>query len=568
MTEGSEDAQDAQARAVRVMRVVTLAIGAVVAGLTAYVVGARFAFPVDAEWMVGSVRDTVDRVRQGLPIYAPPSGTFVAFLYTPLYYWVSALVARVTSTFLACKLVSLGATIGAAWGVGRIARALGASRFWTAIAVLLEIGCFSFTLFFYDLERVDPLSAAVVVAGVAVLLDRSSGAADRPALARAAAGGALLGLSFFAKQPGLFAFLGATAGLFVAGERRRALAAGAAGALVLVGLGAYLEASTGGWWRYYCITLPRTHGMEPRLISTFFVVDAPKAFALTAGSVTVVAWAARAALARRRGEVIRWQDVAFGAIVLAGMVGAFSLRAHRGGWANVLLAWTPLACVAAAVAASRVEAKAAGTTAARLVSLLLLAGTSLQFLSFVFDPNDVAPDPADVRDADKLRALVRKLEEEGDVVVTPKGGLTKNMHYHSAALFDVLRAGDPAPPDHLAALRERRYAAILVDAPFEVHCKQQGCRAIDEAMARNYFVACRLEEKEHTGMAGFDARPRWVLRPRKQPLEGGDRAFWDHRRRVEMGLAAMREQGRGQGADPEIDDAIEQIAAEPDPRWR
>lgn len=548
---------------VRVLRGIVLVLGAVHVALLLYVVGARFAYPVDAEWMTGSVRDAVERVKAGLPVYAEPSAEYVAFLYPPLYYWLAALVARVTSTFVACKVVSIGATAVAAGAVGRLARSLGADRFWTAVSVLLHVAAFSLTLFFYDLERVDPLGSALVVSGVAVLLGR--GRPEREVV-RTAVAGALLGLAFFAKQPGLFAFGGAALGLFVAGERKRALVFAAAGGLVLLGIGAYLEVTTHGWWRYYCLKLPGAHGVEPALLSVFFITDLPKAFLLAGGSVAVVAWEARALLARRRGEDAPSdaRSVVFAVLLVALLAASFSLRAHRGGWQNVLLAWTPLGCAAAGVAASRALAKAGSN---RLVEAGLLGLAVLQLLGLVFDPNDVAPGPSDVADKEKLVRIVRELEKEGDVVVTPVGNVTRHMHFHSAALFDVLRANDPAPKDHLENLLARRYSAIFVDAPFEVHCKQKGCRDIDEAMARNYFVACRLEEHEHTGMAGFDARPRWILRPRKEPLASGDWASLEQRRRVEMGLAAMREQRRGQGAPPAVDDAIEGIAATPDPRW-
>lgn len=551
----------------RALRILVLLLGAAHVGLFLYVVGARFAYPVDAEWMTGSVRDTVDRVKEGLPIYAPPSAEFVSFLYPPLYYWLASVVARFTSTFVACKVVSLASTATAGLAVAKLARSFGADRFWTAVAVLLHVAAFSLTLFFYDLERVDPLGSALVVSGIAVLLGGT-----KESFARTAAAGVLLGLSFFAKQPGLFAFAGALAGLFVAGQRKRALVFAAAGGLVLLGIGGYLEATTHGWWRYYCLKLPGSHGIEPALVSVFFITDLPKAFVLAGGSIALVAWEARAFLARRRGEegaASAWQTTTLAVVLLALLAASFSLRAHRGGWQNVLLAWTPLGCAAAAIAATRMQtvAREGDAKSKKLVEAGLLVVVLLQLLGLVFDPNDLAPGPSDVRDKQKLEAIVRELEQQGDVVVTPVGNLTKHMHFHSAALFDVLRAGDPAPPDHLANLRGRKYAAIFVDAPFEVHCKQKGCRDIDEAMARNYFVASRLEEKEHTGMAGFDARPRWILRPRKQPLEGGDWAFLDHRRRVEMGLAAMREQGRGEGAPPAVDDQIETIAAQPDPRW-
>ncbi len=84
-----------------------------------WVVVARFVYRVDSEWMTGSVRESVERVRDGRQIYVAPSQSFVPFVYTPLYVWVSAALAPFCSVFVACKLVSLAATAVTAWGIGQ-----------------------------------------------------------------------------------------------------------------------------------------------------------------------------------------------------------------------------------------------------------------------------------------------------------------------------------------------------------------------------------------------------------------------------------------------------------------
>src|SRR4051812_47642730 len=176
----------------------------------------RFRYPTDGEWMTGAVRDGVDRVRDGKQLYGPPSARFVPFVYTPIYFWFSAALAHFMSTFAACKIVSILATASMGWGIVRIARSLGADWLWSAIGVLLLFASYPLTLYFYDLERVDPLGAAFVVCGVAVLV-------SRPSLAASALAGVILGVAFFAKQPGLLAFVAAVAGLAFVGERKRAL---------------------------------------------------------------------------------------------------------------------------------------------------------------------------------------------------------------------------------------------------------------------------------------------------------------------------------------------------------
>jgi len=520
-------------RSVRALQYLTIGLGAALLFLSLWVVFARFRYPIDGEWMTGAVRDGVDRVRGGQALYGPPSARFIPFVYTPMYFWLSAALAHVFSTFVACKLVSLAATLATGWGIHRISRSLGATTFWAAIGLFLFVATYPLTLFFYDIERVDALSAAVVVVGLAVLVSWTS-------MRGAAVAGMLLGAAFFAKQPGILAFGAAVAGLAFAAERRRALVVGGAGALVFVALFAYLEVSTHGWFRYYCLKLPQAHGMQPQLLSTFFILDLPKAFAVGVGSVAIIAPVAWSFLRRRRApQGMSWQHIVFAFVLAAGMAGAFSLRAHRGGWANVLVAWLPLGCAACAVAGARAEESARGTSVQRLVTLLLLGGVSMQLLGAMFDPNDLSPNADDLHERERFTALVRKLELDGEVIVTTTGHVTTPSSVHAAALFDVIRAGDRAPADLLEGLAQRRYSGIFVGAPDEFLCGNKPCDELVATIERNYFVAGRRHERDRNGMTGLDARPRWLFRPRKAPLPSMSMREIFLRQHIEMGLAEM-----------------------------
>ncbi|MDB4939280.1 MAG: hypothetical protein JWP87_6252 [Labilithrix sp.] len=522
--------------AVRVLRGIAYALGATLGLLSVWVVIARLRYPIDAEWMTGAVRDGVERVRDGKQLYVAPSAGFIPFVYPPLYFWISGLLAKVCSSFVACKVVSIAGTIAAGWGVHRIARALGATPTWSRMALLLFVATYPLTILFYDLERVDGLYAGIVLVGVAVLLS-----GDEPKAVRSSAiAGALLGLSFFAKQAGLLVFAVAVVGLAIAGERKRAGLVLAAGLVVLVAFGTYLFGTTDGFFAYYCLKLPGAHGIRAERISTFFIVDAPRAFAITAGSVALCVPVVMAVVRnRKKPAAMPWQEVVLAALVGASMAAAFSFRAHAGGWQNVLVAWLPLGCPAFAIVATRLEASAEGTPAAKTVTMTLLAAVALQLLGAMFDPAELAPDAEDTKERDRLVALIRDLEKQGEVMVLPTGNLTKQTTAHTAALYDVLRAGGHAPSDLLEGLAARRWTAIFVDAP--VDCDLAQCDELEMAIARSYFVAGRRHDRVHTGMTGYDGRPRWLLRPRTMPLPSDatkDQLFV--RRGIEMSLAQMK----------------------------
>lgn len=545
------------------LEISTLVLGLAVFGLFVTVVILRIRFPVQAEWMTGSILDAVERARDGRPIYIEPAASFIPFLYPPLYYWLAGALAHLTSVFAACKIVSLAATAATSWSIWSVCRSLGTERRFAALAVLAFFAAYSNTLFFYDLERVDILGTAIVALALALLL-RSKGARFGAMLD--VASGLLFGLAFFAKQPGLLAFASVGVALVVSGERRRALRVIGAGGLVLVALFVWLQVTTHGWFRYYCLTLPQSHGIVPALLSTFFIEDAPPLFALFLASLAILVPQAPALLrtlkTRRPDPALGdWTNVAFSFVLFAGLVGGYLLRTHRGGWENVILAWTPLGAMATGVAASRAMALAAGTKAFGAVRAMVFGGFCLQFLAGAYDPNESAPGREEMREASEFTRLVREVEQHGEVVVTPMSHVSQSPHFHAAALYDVLRAGDPAPADYLQGLRERRYAGLFTGAPREFLCDRPSCDEVTRVTMENYFVAARLRPFSSHGIAGFDARPRWILRPRKTPLSGMTMDALEHRQALEMGYAEKLFAHTPKETLTEPDDRIEGWAA-------
>lgn len=537
MTTSENPAPPGSDRAVRVLRGVVYALAAVLLGLTLTLAGRRFLHPTEGEWMTGAMREGIERVRDGKPLYGPPSASFIPFVYPPLFFWASAVLAKVMSSFVAGKLVSILAAFAAGFGIYRIARAFGATRAWSRAALLLHLCSYSLTILFYDLERVDSLYAAISVVALAVLFGKPSTRSDVIA-------GLLLGLAFFAKQAGLFSFAATVLGLLLAGERRRAGVVLASGLAVLLGLGAYLQITTDGWFAYYCWKLPRSHGLKPQRLSLFFMTDIPKAFLFSAASfgLSVPVLAALVRSWKKNTECVKppWQDVVFASVVAGSMVAAFSFRAHSGGFENVLVAWLPYGAAAFAIVATRVEGWARGTRVEYVVSLALLGALGLQVLGSMFDPLELSPGAGEYAERQRLIALVRELEKQGPVIVTTTGKVSSETGVHAAALWDVLRAGDHAPDDLLEGIRQRRYAAIFVGVPDELNCESPTCDELETLLVRNYFVGVRRHERERNGMTGYDARPRWMLRPRKHPLPPMPKEQLFARMKAEKGLAEMK----------------------------
>jgi hypothetical protein len=504
-------------------------------GLFVYVVAARFAIPIELEWMCGSVLDHVERVVAGQPIYAAPTADWVPFMYTPLYYWASAALAHAMPVMVACRLVSIAATVASSALVWRISRRLGATRFWSLAALGCFFGAYSLTGYWYDLERADSLSLAMVLAGTWIAIEWTG-------VTSAAIAGVVLGFSFYAKQQSFPVAVAVAVGLAAFGKRRRALAFALGAALGIVPLFAWLHVTTGGWFDFYCVTMARAHGLDLSLFTLFFLVDLSNGFGLAAATAVLLAWLARETFLRP-GTKARDPDLAvFACALAAAFAASASSRMHQGGHVNVLVLWSAFACVAFAVTATRAERIAKARDAGPLVGGGLALAAACQLAHFAYDPGDATPSRHAGFDANLLGSRVHELEKSGEVFLTGRGHVTTPRHAHVMALIDVMRGGIGIPEAFANAIRERRYAAYVIDEWPELTLEAiLGRRSeLFDLVLANYYVAERWDDRESDAVVGRRVHPTWVLKPRLHPITGATFEELDRRRLVEAGLAEER----------------------------
>ncbi|HEY8080157.1 MAG TPA: glycosyltransferase family 39 protein [Labilithrix sp.] len=547
---------DARPRWLIALRALPLVLGALHVGFFMYVVVQRFVVPVELEWMSGGVWDHVERIQQGKPLYAPPSAEFIAYLYPPLHYWLSALVAHAMPIPQACRVVSVVATLVTAACVFRATKTLGATRYWALVATALYVGAYSITGSWYDLDRSDSLLTAMLGAAFVVALE-SEGALG------AAIAGALLGGAFLAKQPATVFFGAAFVALVLARRFKQAGALLAGGLCVLVPAVAILSAKTDGWFWFYCVKMPASHGIDKSLVTVFFVLDASKMFAVFGAACAIVARFG-AQLLRAREVALDKRDALFGAMVAASFFTSMTSRLHAGGFVNVLMFLTTFGAIALAVGCARLLAAKPN---ARALEAVLYGVVALQLVHYLYDPGEAAPTSSRARDAQIVADRIHALEQRGEVVVPGRGHLTEPRHFHAMALLDVLRAGAPVPADLRAGLEARRYEAYVVDEMGELGFEAVlGHRSeLFELVTRNYFVAQRLDDREPPPVVGWIAHPSWIFRARKTPLTTMTPEQLDRRLKIEMGLAEMRMRTVQAGARKVDDgDDLESLAAAAD----
>jgi len=278
----------------------------------------RLHYPFELDRMESAMMTSVWRVAHGLPLYGKPSINWAPFLYAPVFFYVSAAVAKVVGLgYAALRIVSIAATVGSAAVIYALVLRETRRHAAALVACGLYVGLYSAVLGWYDVGRVDSLSVFFFL--VAIYCTRWT----HPLVAALA-----WLLAFQTKQSILPIAL-----LVFAAEwqrpRRMLLGMGAFAALAM-GSVTLLNRVTAGWYSFYVFGASRQIAFQPRLAAMYIPQDllAPLGIALALiGAALFLApptWRGRAS--------------SFYAIVSFLIVGGVGfVRAHEGANVNALM---------------------------------------------------------------------------------------------------------------------------------------------------------------------------------------------------------------------------------------
>jgi hypothetical protein len=453
-------------------------------GLLVWAVAARFPYPYDLEWMEGGVLHGAARIANGDGIYGPPSVDYISFLYTPLYPGLLALIGEVTGlSYQLGRLISILALVGLAGLTLGNAVAWSPRHRGAAIAgALLGLGLFAaaypFMEGWYDLVRADTLFLLIATGGLVAVTRWARAAEGFAGHRRIAIAGALLGLSFFAKQTGVIYALAAGPLILVLNWRRAATYVAAVG---VVGLGgaALLQRTTGGWFWTYAYEIHQAHDWNRDRFDRSFELILTRftwATALIAvGLVVVLA----CAIVRRRlpgpaKALLIWTYV-YAVSTVVGAIAWGTEFAHFNAYMPAFLHGGIAAGLAIpAILASgqellrddgrpfppRTWPRAAAHAATAVAAIVL----GVQLWSARWNPRTFIPTAADRRAGDELIATIRALPGRVWIPSHPWYAhlAGKPMYVHRMGVKDVT-ARKPRPVLGLEeALRGREFSAIIL----------------------------------------------------------------------------------------------------------
>jgi hypothetical protein len=437
-------ARPGRPRAPRVVRLAAALAGLVAIGAYLFVALSRLTYPFALEWLEGNSLVEVHRILGGQALYPAPTAGYVPDGYPPLYFAVSAAVARVLGvSYLPLRLVSLVSSLACFALLARLVqRETGSLAAGTGAAGLLAATYFA-TGTWFDVARVDSLFLALSLAGLyAARQMRGPGGA--------VAAGVLLAAAALTKQTGLAEGVVVVAAL-LAGPRRGLACIAALAEVTVLGISTLvLGLTSGGWYIYYVFQLMSEHSLNDSGFGWFW----------TALLSTLGLAAGAALIAARRVPLV----LLAGCAALA--VEGYAALVHSGGGINDVLPAYLAVALLVGLALGRESAWQAGPVS----GVLVLA--QLVFLLTGFHPSREIPSSADRAVGERLVAGMRAL---GGTIAVPAdpglnllAGLTPTAHQDAA--YDVLRATDQTAIASFRrsaadAVATRRFSAIITDGP-------------------------------------------------------------------------------------------------------
>lgn len=409
----------------------------------------RLRYPFELEWMEGAVVDHARRILAGRPLYGPPSIDFVPYIYTPLYFYVGALMSRLTGVgFFPLRLVSFLASLGCFLVIGRLVARETKNAFAGFAAAGLFAATYRLSGCWFDLARVDSLLLLLLLLVVYVVR-------FLPRPVPLALASVLAWFAFLTKQSGA-AMIAPVLAITVVSAGRRSLSLIGAALGCFLGGNWLLNRLFHGWFNYYVFSLPRAKTVIRWRIAGFWFVDLlPSLF------IAMLVSAVYLGYELARGDRERGRFLAFLVVGLVG--GSWLFRLYSGVYYNALMPAHAAIAILFGLALGRAQA-------VRWLRLGLYAACLAQFALLVHHPTRLLPSARDRQAGERLIATIAAIP--GDVYLPEHGYLAalagKRTYAHGLAMRDVTR-GDPGPAarrmnaDLQRAIETQRFAAWVLE---------------------------------------------------------------------------------------------------------
>jgi hypothetical protein len=438
----------------RVLKAGILALGLFYLCSLLWLFSKRLVYPYELDWIEGGMLTSVMQILDGHNLYSAPSITYVPFIYAPVFFYLSALAAKILgASLLTLRLVSAVATLVSLATIILIVRGETKSWFWGCVSAGLFAGLYPATRFWFDLARVDSVFLMFFLLFLFSL--RHSNTLRWQILS-----GVFLSLTVLTKQNGAVMCLPILAVYFLFQWRSR-LALPLTFVLVYGGLSLAFILSSGGWYTYYSYTLIAS---KPNFWLSYSFFEFIKDFMVPHISVAALFSLFLFPLWFFRGSKERlflWL-----AVFVSTLITSYLAKSNVGGVNNVVIPTFAICCILFGVGVSEMLAFLRPRRYHALFEIGFCLLVLFQLGQVVYNPVLSIPSLDDYRSGTKAVKFIKKFD--GDVYV-PNSAIAlmagKKTFAHPSAIWEVLISqGNSSAKDILESELKKAVDAKTFDA--------------------------------------------------------------------------------------------------------
>ncbi len=468
----------------------------------------RIFYPYELEWMEGGAVDHAARIISGSPLYEKPSIEFMSFPYTPLYFYISALLCNLSWTgFAQLRLVSFAASLICMLFIYKFVRSETQNKAASFIAACFFAATFGQTGFWMDIAREDTMFLAFFLAAAYIVRFHETGAFYILA-------GALIALSFLSKQTALM--MSAPLMLYSAiSNQRLAVCFISSLSFFLGGSILLFDKIYAGWFSFHVFSVLFYLHQFSRQVGDVFM----NLFIFLADDVLRMAPAICICLAFFFGAFKKDRKAFwFYSLMFLGMfAGPAYTRILWESYINVLIPSCAILAIVMGLFIAETPRSDPGRTepGSLKYSNLVYFICVIQFSLLAYDPVKQIPSAADRRAGDELIEQIKNIQ--GEVFMPYHGFLCsmagKKTHIHMLPMINILLSSNEQMKDAFldemrAEMKKKRFAAIILDTPTLLK-KNTG-------IADNYVLKKIVFSDAATfwPVAGAETRPKYLMVPK------------------------------------------------------
>lgn len=467
----------------------------------------RIQYPFELEWEEGASVDHVIRILSGQKYYVSPSLEFVPSIYTPLYFYISALISSVIGVgFTPLRLVSFVSSLGCFLIIYLIVKRETNDTFSGILATCLFVATFHLSGAWFDIGRVDSLFLFLLL--TSLYLFRFATSKISYVLA-----GMFISLSFMTKQTALLISLPLM--LYCVLENRKSAIFFIGTVVGIIGMSTlFLNYIHDGWFNFYVFELPRTTPVASKPFAHFWLKDIYLPLSI---AFFIAMFYMLTQLINSDKKIFL-----FYFFVAIGMFGASWYSRYRGGgYYNVLFPTYSIISILFGLGLNRLMeiTQSLATEKRDLMKIFIYIVCIVQFSSssLIYNPFNQTPTQ---KDLEAGRKFINKIAQiKGEVFIPYHGYLPvlagKKSYAHQMGMRDVLTTRserhlyikDKLIAEIKQAMREKKFSAIIIDS-FEPWYPPD--------MEKYYIKKEKIfdGETEFLPITGMKTRPEFIYVPK------------------------------------------------------